>query len=119
MITTLSFFPPLTSSTVPPPPSSSPTAIDLLRRWISGDLRRTDERSLETAAREDELVGDALRGYRSRPEDDHAAALGRLRAGLPARKRGGPAPAATVGGRRRSAAPAHGRNPLFHYRPVT
>ncbi len=72
---------------MPPPPPSSPTAIDLLRRWISGDLRRTDERSLETAAREDELVGDALRGYRSRPEDDHAAALGRLRAGLPARKR--------------------------------
>ena len=61
----------------------------LLNRWISGEADYDDERSLEALAKEDPFLTDALEGYRSLPEADHARAVGRLKARLRKRNRGG------------------------------
>ena len=52
----------------------------LLHRWISGEADRTDERSLEALAEDDPFLADALEGYRSVPEADHARSVTRLKA---------------------------------------
>ncbi|NUQ23940.1 MAG: TonB family protein [Saprospiraceae bacterium] len=56
----------------------SPTTAELLRRWISGEARLADERRLDQAAGEDPFLGDALKGYHSRADADHTAALQRM-----------------------------------------
>jgi TonB family protein len=56
----------------------SPTTAELLRRWISGEARLADERRLDQAAGEDPFLGDALKGYRSHADADHAGSLQRL-----------------------------------------
>ena len=52
----------------------------LLNRWISGEANRTDERSLEALAKDDPFLADALEGYRSMPESDHARSVTRVNA---------------------------------------
>ncbi|MEZ4956710.1 MAG: carboxypeptidase-like regulatory domain-containing protein [Saprospiraceae bacterium] len=54
----------------------------LLNRWISGEADRSDERSLEAMAKDDHFLADALEGYRSLPEADHARSVTRLKANL-------------------------------------
>jgi hypothetical protein len=53
-----------------------------LLRWLTGDANRRDEQSLDAAAKSDPFLADALEGYRSLPEADHAADVTRLKAGL-------------------------------------
>lgn len=60
---------------------------ELLRRWVQGEANRRDEAELEQAARSDEWLADAMEGYRSRPEADHAQRLTRMRAQMAARTR--------------------------------
>lgn len=54
----------------------------LLNRWISGEADLSDERSLEAMAKDDPFLADALEGYRSLPEADHARSVTRLKANL-------------------------------------
>lgn len=64
----------------------------ILRRWLRGDVKRSEEAELEAAAREDEFLAGAMEGYRQQPADDHAARLAKLRQQLrqqPARRRVG------------------------------
>jgi TonB family protein len=56
------------------------TWLQLLQRWLRGDFTRRDERSLNDLAKEDPFLADALEGYRTLPEQDHAAAVTRLKA---------------------------------------
>lgn len=55
---------------------------DLLRRWLSGDSRRADERQLDRHAQKDPFLADALEGYRQEAEKDHSQRLEDLRARL-------------------------------------
>ncbi len=54
----------------------------LLNRWISGEADRSDERSLEAMAKDDPFLADALEGFRSMPEADHARSVTKLKASL-------------------------------------
>ncbi len=54
----------------------------LFNRWISGEADHSDERALEAMAKDDPFLADALEGYRSLPEADHARAMERLNARL-------------------------------------
>lgn len=54
------------------------TTAELLRRWISGEARWADERRLDQAAGEDPFLTDALKGYRSHADADHAGSLRRM-----------------------------------------
>jgi hypothetical protein len=54
----------------------------LLRKWLIGDANRHDERDLDAQAKDDPFLADALDGYRSTPEADHAADLTKLKARL-------------------------------------
>ena len=54
----------------------------LLNRWISGEADRNDERSLEALTKDDPFLADALEGYRSVPEADHARSVTKLKANL-------------------------------------
>ena len=55
---------------------------NLLNRWISGEADRSDERSLEALAKDDPFLADALEGYRSLPEADHARSVTKVKANL-------------------------------------
>ena len=61
---------------------------DLLRRWISGDITAKEEGELRQAAREDELLRDALAGYDQHAEADHAGSIKRLRSQLAPKAKG-------------------------------
>lgn len=51
----------------------------LLRRWLKGEVNRSEEAELETAARDDEFLASAMEGYRQQAADDHTARLAKLR----------------------------------------
>lgn len=53
-----------------------------LRKWLIGDATRHDERALEAQAKADPFLADAIEGYRSLPEGDHAADVTKLKARL-------------------------------------
>ena len=55
---------------------------DLLKNWLTGNIDSKSERKLDESAKEDPFLADALEGYRSMPEADHAAAVDRLKARL-------------------------------------
>ncbi len=62
--------------------NSKPNWQTLLRRWISGEADRSDERSLEVLAKDDPFLAEALEGYRAVPEADHERSVTRLKASL-------------------------------------
>ena len=51
----------------------------VLKRWISGDITATEEQRLDTAARGDQFLKEALSGLRATTENDHAQNIARLR----------------------------------------
>lgn len=51
----------------------------LLRKWLRGDATHTDEAELETRARTDEFLAEAIEGYREFPDDDHQWHLDNIR----------------------------------------
>ncbi len=51
-------------------------------KWLIGDANRHDEQALDAAANGDLFLADAVEGYRSVPEADHAADVTRLKARL-------------------------------------
>lgn len=53
-----------------------------MRKWLIGDANRHDEQALDASAKDDPFLADALEGYRSLPEADHAADVTRLKARL-------------------------------------
>ncbi len=56
--------------------------LESLHRWLTGEARLEDERKLENLAKEDSFLAEALEGFRSLPQDDHAATITRLKANL-------------------------------------
>lgn len=61
--------------------------LDLLRRWLTGDARRSDEREMRALAEADDFRREAMEGFEALPEADHAARLAVLRARLRAQNR--------------------------------
>lgn len=59
-----------------------------LRRWLTGDVTRHDERALDASAQSDPFLADAIEGYRVMPAADHAADVTRLKARLRQRSQG-------------------------------
>lgn len=53
-----------------------------LHRWLTGDARREDEHELDAMAKEDPFFADALEGFRSVPEGNHAASITKLKVNL-------------------------------------
>ncbi len=70
-------------------PENTSNIIQLLRRWLSGEIRATEEQQLDRGAEEDPFLRDALDGYRQHPEADHEAAMNRIRGKLQERSRRG------------------------------
>lgn len=58
----------------------------LLRRYLSGDVGPKEEAELHQRARQDHALAEVLAGIDARPEEDHAAAIERIRAKLPRRE---------------------------------
>ncbi|GEM_PF-3153510 len=56
--------------------------LEPLLKWLIGDATRHDERALDASAKGDPFLADALEGYRTMPEADHAADVTRLKARL-------------------------------------
>jgi outer membrane biosynthesis protein TonB len=56
--------------------------LELLERWQSGDFSRADEREMRALAGTDDFRREAVEGFLSLPEADHAARLAALRARL-------------------------------------
>lgn len=54
----------------------------LLRKWLSGDIRRAEEGQLDQLAADDPFVAEAMEGYRAFPEGDHARQVSQLKARL-------------------------------------
>ncbi len=54
--------------------------LTVLRRWLNGEARASDERALDAAARKDPFVADAMEGYRAFADANHEARLNKLRA---------------------------------------
>jgi TonB family protein len=61
--------------------------IDLLKKWLNGTAKATDERALERKAAADDFLADAVEGYRSMPEADHTKNIAALKARLPQNKK--------------------------------
>lgn len=61
---------------------------DLLRRWIQGDVTAKEEAELRSAARNDEFLRDSMAGYDAFAEQDHDAAVQRLRKRMGQQKSG-------------------------------
>lgn len=53
--------------------------IQLLKRWISGDIKAPGEQLLDKTAQEDQFLSEALAGLRSSTENDHEQNIARLR----------------------------------------
>ena len=64
------------------PESKHTTRLKLLQRWFSGEATYRDEQELDALAKDDPFVAEAMEGYRSLPDDDHALAVLRLKARL-------------------------------------
>lgn len=56
--------------------------IHLLKKWLNGTAKASDERELERAVRNDDFGRDALEGYRSMPEANHAKNVAALKSKL-------------------------------------
>ncbi|MDZ4682465.1 MAG: TonB family protein [Saprospiraceae bacterium] len=56
--------------------------ITILRRWLSGEGRASDERALDAAMRDDPFLAEAIEGYRAFADADHDKNLTRLRGRL-------------------------------------
>jgi outer membrane biosynthesis protein TonB len=56
--------------------------LELLERWQSGDFSRAEEREMRALAGTDDFRREAVEGFLSLPETDHAARLAALRARL-------------------------------------
>lgn len=54
----------------------------LLKRWLTGDATRKDERKLESFAQDDPFLADAMEGYNSLPENEHAESVTKLKSRL-------------------------------------
>lgn len=63
--------------------------LELLERWQSGDFTRADELELQALADSDEFRREAVEGFWSTPEEDHASHLAVLRKRLKTRIGGG------------------------------
>jgi len=61
--------------------------ITLLRRWLSGEGRASDERALDAAMRDDPFLAEAMEGYRAFADSDHEAHIAKLRARLQEKSR--------------------------------
>lgn len=59
--------------------------IDLLRRWLRGETRGSEQSRLERAAQEDPFLADAWEGYNQKPQADHLHQLKQLNAKIAAR----------------------------------
>lgn len=59
--------------------------IDLLRRWLRGETRGSEESRLERAAQEDPFLADAWEGFGQNPQADHLQQLKQLNAKIAAR----------------------------------
>lgn len=59
--------------------------IDLLRRWLRGETRGSEESRLERAAQEDPFLADAWEGYNQNPQLDHLSPLKQLNGKIAAR----------------------------------
>ncbi len=57
--------------------------IDKLKRWLSGDADWKAEQKLDQLGKNDPFLADAMEGYRSMPESDHASVVKDLKAKLP------------------------------------
>ncbi|MEM7575132.1 MAG: carboxypeptidase-like regulatory domain-containing protein [Bacteroidota bacterium] len=64
-------------------PSQSTAKQELLRRYLRGEVGPREEAELRALAREDDALAAALAGIDAHPEEDHLAALERLRTQLP------------------------------------
>jgi len=60
--------------------------MELLKRWQGGDFTRADEQELQKLMRADDFRREAMEGFMSMPEPDHAARLETLRSRLKAHK---------------------------------
>lgn len=58
---------------------------DLLRRWLRGETRGSEESRLERAAQEDPFLADAWEGLSQKPQADHLQQLKQLNAKIAAR----------------------------------
>jgi TonB family protein len=58
-----------------------------LHLWLTGETRLNDEKSLDAGAKADPFLAEALEGYRTLPEGNHAASVTRLKANLRLRTR--------------------------------
>jgi hypothetical protein len=59
--------------------------IDLLRRWLRGETRGSEESRLERAAQEDPFLADAWEGYTQNPQADHLSKIKQLNTKIAAR----------------------------------
>ncbi|MEO0627992.1 MAG: hypothetical protein AAFY91_13450, partial [Bacteroidota bacterium] len=59
----------------------------LLRRYLSGDVGPVEEAELRARALEDEALAEALIGIDNRTDEDHVAAIERLRKQLPQKQK--------------------------------
>lgn len=59
--------------------------IDLLRRWLRGETRGSEESRLERAAQEDPFLADAWEGYTQNAQADHLSKIKQLNAKIAAR----------------------------------
>lgn len=59
--------------------------IDLLRRWLRGETRGSEESRLERAAQEDPFLADAWEGYNQNPQADHLSKIKQLNTKIVAR----------------------------------
>ena len=60
---------------------------NLLQKWLSGDTNRQEEKQLETLAKEDAFLAEAMEGYRQFPEGQHEERLARLRSNVEERSK--------------------------------
>ncbi|HOY17327.1 MAG TPA: energy transducer TonB [Haliscomenobacter sp.] len=61
---------------------------DLLRQWLRGEVRRSEESRLERSAQEDPFLSDAWEGYSQQPQAEHLQQIERLQAKITARTQG-------------------------------
>jgi TonB family protein len=61
------------------------TWLQLLLSWLTGDTTRREEEALDTLSKSDEFLAEAMEGYRAFPEENHVAAVTRLKADIRSR----------------------------------
>lgn len=53
-----------------------------LFKWLTGDVTRREEEALDALSKSDEFLAEAMEGYRAFPEENHVAAVTRLKADI-------------------------------------